>query len=186
MSDLLPPATSHQTTHAPAGRGRHPAIFLPEAFVPDEEEGQAASRAVQTRGRPRRAGLYAASVVGTVAVAAAAYALLVIAPSGTAKAAGESSGRTIDAAAAVTLRADSLALAIAAFDLRLNMMEHRQMGCPELARGLIQVEELWISYSLARRTARAALDRQVDRDTALFASVTAVERRFERAGCARP
>jgi hypothetical protein len=189
LNDPLQPAVTRKPPHPPVGLTRHPAIFLPEEFVADEEEQPVPStaRALRARAGTRRTGLYAASALGTLVVAAAVYVLLGLAPSGTASAAGESDRRGMDAEHAVVLRGDSLAMAIEAFDLRLSMMERRQMGCPELARGLIQVEGLWISYSLARRALQNPLDNdRSGRDSTLFAAVTAVERRFERAGCARP
>src|SRR2546426_8145503 len=48
--------------------------------------------------------------------------------------------------------ADTLGLALAAFDVRGQLFERRQMGCAELARGLVEVEERWIGYNAARRS----------------------------------
>ena len=100
-------------------------------------------------------------------------------------------GDTPEAVAAAALNrvdraADTLALAVAAFEVRARLFQRRQMGCPELARGLIDVEERWISYNVARK-ATFALDAARDaRDRAAYASVDAVERRFETAPCPRP
>lgn len=85
------------------------------------------------------------------------------------------------------IRADTLATAIAAFTLRGRMYDSRRMGCDGLSRGLQQVEDAWLAYSLARKETRAASDGTRDqRDQALFADVRAVEQRFERSSCTRP
>ncbi len=83
--------------------------------------------------------------------------------------------------------ADTLGLAIAAFDLRARMFASRQMECPELARGLVLVEERWTAYNAARKDAGASLDSlRTARDRNLYADADGVERRFERSGCPRP
>jgi len=83
--------------------------------------------------------------------------------------------------------ADSVVLATTAYDLRANLFASRRMGCPDLARGLVEMEERWMAYSLARRDAPGVLDApRSARDKALDAQVDAVERRFERSPCPRP
>lgn len=83
--------------------------------------------------------------------------------------------------------ADTLGLAIAAFDLRARMFASRQMECPELARGLVLVEERWTAYNAARKDAGASLDSaRTARDRNLYADADGVESRFERSRCARP
>src|SRR2546425_565279 len=78
-------------------------------------------------------------------------------------------------------------LAIAAFDLRAQLFASRQMQCPELARGLILVEERWTSYNSVRKENGAPLDSaRTARDRALYTDVDGVERRFERSACPRP
>jgi hypothetical protein len=83
--------------------------------------------------------------------------------------------------------ADTVALALAAFDLRTRLFEGRKMACDDLARGLVDLEERWTSYNAARKGDPAALDsvRNV-RDRSLYADVDAAERRFERSKCERP
>lgn len=84
-------------------------------------------------------------------------------------------------------RADTLALAVTAFADRARMLDARQMTCAGLARGLQQVEDNWLAYSIARRETLASFDAErQERDRALYADVRAVERRFERSACARP
>jgi len=85
------------------------------------------------------------------------------------------------------LLADTLALATAAFDLRIRLFQTHQMQCPDLARGLVLVEQRWIAYNaaraatgVARDSARSALDHS------LYASVDATERQFEQSKCPRP
>ncbi len=83
--------------------------------------------------------------------------------------------------------ADTLALALAAFDLRARLFASRQMRCPELARGLVLVEERWTSYNAVRKDSGVALDSaRTARDRALYADADAVERRFESSLCPRP
>ncbi len=83
--------------------------------------------------------------------------------------------------------ADTLALAIAAFDLRARLFAGRQMECPELARGLVLVEGRWTAYNSARKQSAAPLDSaRTARDRALYTDVDGVERRFERSACTRP
>jgi len=61
------------------------------------------------------------------------------------------------------------------------------MHCPELARGLVLVEERWTTYNTTRKESGVALDSaRFARDRALYSDVDGVERRFERAACPRP
>ncbi len=83
--------------------------------------------------------------------------------------------------------ADTVAIAVAAFDLRARLFEKRQMTCQDLSRGLVEVEERWTAYSRARKAGPYALDSARDaRDRKLYGDVDAVERRFERSSCPRP
>jgi hypothetical protein len=96
-------------------------------------------------------------------------------------------GSAINDTAVLDHRADTLALALSAFDLRARMFDTRRMGCPGLARGLRQVEDGWLSYNMARKDLMAASDPARDaRDKSLYADVRTVEVRFERSACARP
>jgi hypothetical protein len=83
--------------------------------------------------------------------------------------------------------ADTLGLAIAAFDLRARLFASRQMQCPELARGLVLVEGRWTTYNVVRKETTVPLDSvRTARDRALYTDVDGVERRFERSACTRP
>src|SRR2546422_550670 len=82
--------------------------------------------------------------------------------------------------------ADTVALTVGAFDLRARLFDGRKMACPDLARGLIDVEERWMSYNVARKNAAALDSARNARDRSLYSDVDAVERRFERSKCARP
>ncbi len=83
--------------------------------------------------------------------------------------------------------ADTVALATAAFDLRVRLFRNRRMTCADLARGLTNMEQSWKAYSLARRDAPALMDSaRSARDRSLYADVDAAERVFERSGCPRP
>jgi hypothetical protein len=67
------------------------------------------------------------------------------------------------------------------------MFDTRRMGGPGLARGLLQVEDGWLAYNMARKDLMAGSDPARDaRDKSLYADVRTVEARFERSACARP
>src|SRR5262245_19230286 len=84
-------------------------------------------------------------------------------------------------------RADTLALAISAFNMRASMYDSRRMPCSGLQRGLTQVEDAWLSYNMARKDLMAGADPLRDtRDKSLYSDVRAVEVRFERSSCTRP
>jgi len=96
-------------------------------------------------------------------------------------------GTAAYAAAMLDRRADTLALALTAFEDRARMFDAKQMTCPGLQRGLQQVEDNWLTYNIARRETLAPFDGQrEDRDRSLYADVRNAERRFERSSCARP
>jgi hypothetical protein len=96
-------------------------------------------------------------------------------------------GTAAFAAAVLDKRADTLALALTAFDDRSRMFDAKQMTCAGLQRGLQQVEDNWLSYNIARREILAPFDGQrEERDRTLYADVRTAERQFERSGCARP
>ena len=96
-------------------------------------------------------------------------------------------GSAVSDTAVLDRRADTLALAMSAFDMRARMFDTRRMGCPGLARGLLQVEDGWLAYNMARKDLMAGSDPARDaRDKSLYADVRAVEARFERSACARP
>lgn len=83
--------------------------------------------------------------------------------------------------------ADTLALVTGAFDLRVRLFQSHQMRCPDLARGLVAVEERWVEYNVARAAIGAAQDSvHTALDRSLYASVDATERQFERSKCPRP
>ena len=186
---LSVPAVSAALDPLPAvGRAAssvQPWAFLPDQFGgDDEDEGRRASHA--RVGRIARWTAYAAA--GVVGVAG----LLRLYSAGAAPASRGSDPGSSAAVAATSLEpvdraADTLALAIAAFDLRAQLFASRQMQCPELARGLILVEERWTTYNSVRKENGAPLDSaRTARDGALYTDVDGVERRFERSACPRP
>ncbi|HET9385022.1 MAG TPA: hypothetical protein VFO67_07725, partial [Gemmatimonadales bacterium] len=96
-------------------------------------------------------------------------------------------GSVANAMAMLDRRADTLALAISAFEDRARMFEAKQMTCAGLQRGLQQMEDSWLVYNIARRETLAPFDgAREERDRNLYADVRSVERRFERSGCPRP
>jgi proteasome lid subunit RPN8/RPN11 len=83
--------------------------------------------------------------------------------------------------------ADTVAFAVAAFEIRLRLFDGRKMVCSDLARGLMDVEARWIAHNAARKAGAATLDSAgIARDRRLYADVGAAERGFARTRCPRP
>lgn len=188
MTDHLsgPVATGRVVSHRPGApqalrpeAGPAP-IFWPDAFA-GGEDGPSAPDA--TRAVRHRTVVYGLSGAVAVLGAVAAYAFL--APgSRQALRANERAGLSVGV---LDAHADTAALALSAFELRAAMFDRRQVGCPTLANGLVQIESEWIAYNLARRAGAAALDpARVTRDSALFSRVKAAEQVFQRSKCTRP
>lgn len=177
------PAGALDTSSKPA---RHPAIFWPDEFTLEEEGDAPRPARVPTWGeRLGRSVVFGVSGVVAVVGAVAVYALLARPSRGAAS--PDVPASPVAPLAMIDSRADTLGLAVAAFELRATMFGRRQMGCAELAHGLVQVDDAWMAYSFARRHASPVLDSARDgRDRELFAQVKAVERRFESSACARP
>jgi len=185
----LPAPVSAVPTAVPAVRraasSLQPRVFLPDQFGGGEEGGGRWAPGV----RVARVALWAAyAAVGVLAVGGVFRLYSALASPASS---GSSSG-TPAAVAALPLErvdraADTLGLAIAAFDLRAQLFASRQMHCPELARGLVLVEERWTTYNSVRKDGGVALDSaRTARDRALYTDVDGVERRFERSACSRP
>ena len=170
----------------PAGVASRSVLF-PEADPEDEPHAPHQPRRFQ---RFRRPVAYVASAVAGAVLVTAIYGLIGPRPGASGARAGSDSARagsTINDTAVLDHRADTLALALSAFDLRVRMFDTRRMLCPGLAQGLRQVEDGWLSYNMARKDLMAASDPARDaRDKSLYADVRAVEVRFERSSCARP
>ena len=77
--------------------------------------------------------------------------------------------------------------AIDAYRSRASLVANRQMTCDDLARGLADVDEQWLRYTLASPPAAAPEDTTLATPEGhLAADVEAVEADFERSGCPRP
>jgi hypothetical protein len=186
---LAVPAVSAVPAAMPAVRraasSLQPRVFLPDQFGSGDEGNGRWARGVRV-GRIARWAGYAA--VGVLAVGGLFRLYSALAS----PASRGSSSRTLAIVATSPLErvdrsADTLALAIAAFDLRAQLFASRQMHCPELARGLVLVEQRWTTYNSARKNGAVALDSaRAARDRALYTDVDGVERRFERSACPRP
>src|SRR5205809_7959329 len=186
------PAVSAAPGSPPALR-RASSSLQPWAFLPDQvhgsHEGSGRWASAARIGRLARGAAYAAVAVLAVAVLVRLYSAVdpPASPASLAAPAG-----SLTAAAATPLErldrvADTLALAIAAFDLRAQLFASRQMQCPELGRGLVLVEERWTTYNSVRKESGTPLDSaRTARDRALYTDVDGVERRFERTACTRP
>ncbi len=154
------------------------------AATPHATEGRG-ERGERGQGRVARFAAY--GVVGVLAAAGLVNLSQAMASRWSARPlAGASAPASLTALDGVDRTADTLALAVAAFDVRARLFERRQMTCPELSRGLVAVEERWITYNAARKSAFVLDSARDVRDRSAYADVTAVERRFERSKCARP
>jgi len=169
-----------------AGRENRSVLF-PEADPDEAPRPQPQPR--RFPGFTRPIAYVASAVVGAVLVTAV-YGLIGSrsgASSGRAGADSAPLGAAASDTAVLDRRADTLALAVSAFDMRARMFDTRRMGCPGLASGLRQVEDGWLAYNIARKNLLAGSDPGRDaRDKSLYADVRAVEVRFERSSCARP
>ncbi len=161
----------------------------PRLLFPDDVEESAPGAALSPARQHRAA--HVARVAGYAAVGVVAGAVLFnvyhALASGRAPVKPGPSVATPSLRERVDRMADTMALAVGAFDLRARLFEGRKMGCPDLARGLVDLEERWTSYNAARKDDAGALDSARNaRDRSLYSDVDAVERRFERSKCARP
>src|SRR6185295_10582690 len=127
---------------------------------------------------------YVASALAGAVLVTAIYGLIGPRTGSSGSRAGADSapkGSVVSDTSVLDRRADTLALAVSAFDMRARMFDTRRMGCPGLSRGLRQVEDGWLAYNMARKDLMAGADAARDaRDKGLYAEVRAVEVRFER------
>ena len=189
-----PVALTATSTAATAPERVHHPVLFPDAGLEDEETApQASPKAVWYRPLLRPAVYVACAVGGALLVAG--FSAVISSRNGSSTgsqnngARGNAADPTAQAAAAVMMdgRADTLALALAAFNDRMRMFDARQMPCAGLSRGLQQVEDGWLAYNMARKESMVPFDSQREvRDQSLYADVRSVERRFERSGCTRP
>jgi len=83
--------------------------------------------------------------------------------------------------------ADAVRRAIAEYRSREGLVAKHQMTCDDLARGLADVDDRWLHYTLAAPAGSAPEDTTVATpEGRLAADVEAVEADFERSGCPRP
>lgn len=183
-SSLLAPLTERISS---------PPVLFPDAELEEEARTVIAPPPTTWHKRLVKPAIYVACALGGAVLVAAMSAIISSGDaSSTNRASANTDPATVPGTAAYTLavldrRADTLALALTAFADRARMFDAHQMACPGLARGLQQTEDNWLSYNIARRETLAPFDAQrEERDRTLYADVRAVERRFERSGCARP
>lgn len=170
---------------APSRENR--SLLFPETD-PDDDGPHQPSKPRRFQRFTRPVAYVACAVAGAVIVTAV-YGLMGPRPvSGSRAGADSAPARSaVNDPAVLDRRADTLALAVAAFSMRARMFDTRRMTCPGLARGLQQVEDGWLAYNIARKDLMVASDPARDaRDKNLYADVRAVEARFERSSCARP
>jgi hypothetical protein len=192
------PAPASVPAPAPAaGQGRvtPQAVLFPEAGEEDDESTPVVAPARAVRYKPfLKPAIYVACTLGGAVLVAALWAINSSGDASTSSRGAGANGNGIGergtaayAAAILDRRADTLSLALTAFEDRARMFDAKQMTCPGLQRGLQQVEDNWLAYNIARRETLAPFDGQrEDRDRSLYADLRGVERRFERSGCPRP
>ena len=170
-------------------------LLVPDADIDEDVPGVVVASASLPRDkRLLKPAIYVACALGGAVLVAALSAIISSGDALSTSRGGGANGRAIGeagaagyAAAVLDRRADTLALALTAFEDRVRMFEAKQMTCAGLQRGLQQVEDNWLTYNIARRETLAPFDGQrEDRDRSLYADVRGVERRFERSGCPRP
>lgn len=186
-----PAVPAHPVAHTKE-RSTPPSVLFP---APDGDDDEPLADAAAPRPRKHallKPAIYAACALGGAVLVGALWAILGSGEASSSSRDGSGNagvGEVTAAFATATLdrRADTLALALSAFNDRSRMFDAKQMTCAGLSRGLQQVEDQWLSYNLARREAVAPFDPQREsRDRRLYADVRDVERRFERSGCPRP
>ena len=182
------PATTRRPSPAPpsATARENRAVLFPEADPLDEPQPEKQRRFK----RIAKPVAYVASALAGAVLVTAIYGLIGPRTGSSGSRAGADSapkGSVVSDTSVLDRRADTLALAVSAFDMRARMFDTRRMGCPGLSRGLRQVEDGWLAYNMARKDLMAGADAARDaRDKGLYADVRAVEVRFERSACARP
>lgn len=187
-AQALEPATTRRPSPTPPGATAREtrAVLFPESDPLDEPQPEKTRRF----NRIAKPVAYVASALAGAVLVTAIYGLIGPRTGVSSSRAGADSAPPGSAASDTTAldrRADTLALAVSAFDLRARMFDTRRMGCPGLARGLQQVEDGWLAYNMARKNVLAGTDPARDaRDKSLYANVRTVEARFERSACARP
>jgi hypothetical protein len=165
---------------------QQPAQDQSPVLFPEEEDLDSATLPAPAPRRALPIPVRRAAVFGGLGIVAAGalfgtYRVLASGPS------GEARTGVVTAAQRLEVLADSAEYAVAAFDLRARLYEGRKMLCPDLARGLIEVDNRWIAYSAARSALGGPYTAaQFDRDRRLHADIGAVEQRFVHSGCPRP
>jgi hypothetical protein len=177
--------TVEQPPQPPSGQAGQ--VFL---LYPDEFAEESAARALPGS---RRVGNRAARLAAYGAAGLLAGAGLLRLGSTLARPASPVPAAELDAVLQLSPQgrvdrvADTLAFATGAFELRVRLFQTHQMLCPDLARGLIVVEERWAEYNAARAASGVAADSaHTALDQSLYAGVDATERQFEESRCPRP
>src|SRR2546422_9557083 len=162
-----------------------PRLLVPDEFDDEDDVGKRPRSSTLDVLRRRAPRLVAYGVVGLLALLGLGQlATLAAPPAGSAAAALAAGGVS---SARVDQLADTVALALVAFDLRVRMFERRQMACADLSRGLVELEERWMAYNIARKGALGTFDAASNtRDAGWYTTVDAAEHRFERSPCPRP
>ena len=160
----------------------------PPLLFPDQEVELDGLRAPAQRAFSKPAARAArVAAIGLVTAGALFGGYQVLAPQPDRGATDPALGASVATVERLDRLADTVAFAVAAFDLRMRLFDGRKMECADLARGLVDLEARWIAHNSGRRltasttdSARAARDRQLNADAG------AVERRFALTGCPRP
>jgi proteasome lid subunit RPN8/RPN11 len=182
-------AAAVPSTEAQSGRGGPPRVLFADEQLDDAEMTvealrRAPGRRLLPRPSVRVAGLGA---LGLAAVAAlvGAYQVLASGVPGDVVAGQPASAAVTPGT--VDRLGDTVVFAVAAFDLRARLFAGKKMGCADVARGLVELEQRWIAYTAARKIVAGRPDAApIPDDLRLHGDVGAVEQRFARTGCPRP
>lgn len=169
----------------PPGTTGQARVLFPDEF---SEENEAPAPGSPGGRRPRTL-LFIAYAAAGLLVAAGLVRLgsVLVLPPSRGPAVSPSVTPVVSPQARVDRVGDTLALATSAFDLRARLFQSHQMQCPDLARGLVVVEERWSEYNAARAANGTAADSaHTALDKSLYAGVDATERQFEESKCPRP
>jgi hypothetical protein len=186
------PRPPRRTTGATAALGAVPpplartsGVLVPARDHFDEDD-PVHERLRAERRRVRRVALIAGGVLS--ALAAIAVSVTLLAPLlGRTVSPSPSRAVALPVDPALVVAADSLDVAIRAYDQRKQLFDDRMMVCADLGAGLVKVEDAMVAFSTRLRARSAPADSAASvRERALFDGADAVERHFERTGCARP
>ena len=179
------PLATSTPTPPPSAEAGQVFLLLPDEFT-EEEAAPRPAKAGRRGGQATRLAAYgAAGLLAGAGLLRLGAAPALPAPHVSPAEPGAVTPQTLQGR--VDRAADLLLQATGALDLRVRLFQSRQMQCPDLARGLVLVEERWAEYNAAQAANGVPHDSvHVTLDRSLYAGVDAAERQFEQSNCPRP